>query len=457
MTDSLTSLHYAANGNIVNGQYVPGTDGFNLADVNDPSQLNSLPTGVKGLVYLGMVNGADATFQATVSSYAGDPNLYGFYLVDEPDPTGQWGTLATAANLKAESDWIHANLPGAKTFIVMMNMGTPEDPSYVNTYNPANTDIDLYGLDPYPVRPQFTGGVDYNVIPAAVNAAETAGIPLNDIVPVYQAFGGGDYTTYALPTASQEQQILSTWGAVVPTPAFDYAYSWGTQVGDSALVTSPDLQTVFSAHNAGTASSTTSSTSTTTSSTPTTTSTPTFSDTTMLATDSNGVTASVPVISSGSLDYTGSLDGTVHQVFSSGTDNVSATAAITSETVQFGSGDQAMSFTGPQTLTVTGGSGTDIVTAATGGDGFVAGLGTLDVFSGPGANAYLFHAGDGLLRIEDLSLSQGDTITVDKSLQGHLHESSDGSGGVMLTFGTRGHGIDIVNLTHLPRSAIHYA
>ena len=241
-TGPTTSLHYAPNGNIVNGVYTPGSDGFNLADVSSVDALNSLTAGVKGLVWLGMGDGATASFQSIVSQYIGNPNLYGFYLVDEPDPS-----QVSAANLKAESDWIHAHVPGAITFIVLQNFGTPENPSYLNTYNPANTDIDLFGLDPYPVRPQFPGGADYSVIPAAVAAAEAAGIPLSQIVPIYQAFGQAlpGNEGWTMPTASQEQQILATWASAVPAPQFDYAYSWGQQGGDSSLNSDPALQQVF--------------------------------------------------------------------------------------------------------------------------------------------------------------------------------------------------------------------
>jgi hypothetical protein len=237
MTDPTTALHYTANGNFVNGVYAPGADGFNLADVGSVSELNALPPGVKGLVYLGLTNGADANFQATVSAFIGNPNLYGFYIADEPG-------AGLAANLKAEADWIHANVPGAKTFIIEQNLSSDTNPDFV--YNPANTDIDLFGLDPYPIK---ASGVDYSIIPTAVSAAEGAGIPLADIVPVYQAFGGGGYSEWTLPTPVQEQQILSTWGSVVPNPAFDYAYSWGVQVNDTALSTDPGLQAVFAAHN----------------------------------------------------------------------------------------------------------------------------------------------------------------------------------------------------------------
>jgi hypothetical protein len=155
-----------------------------------------------------------------------DPNkskVYGFYLADEPG-------AGLAANLKAESDWIHANFPGVKTFMAEQNLGSETNPVFA--YTPANTDIDLFGLDPYPVQTNVPNNLDYNIIPLAVTVAEADGIPQNDIVPVYQAFGGGQYTTYILPTSAQEQQILSTWGSVIPTPAFDYAYSWGVQDGD---------------------------------------------------------------------------------------------------------------------------------------------------------------------------------------------------------------------------------
>jgi hypothetical protein len=53
-----------------------------------------------------------------------------------------------------------------------------------------------------------------------------------------------------MPTATQEQQILSIWGSVIPAPVFDFAYSWGVQSGDQALSTDPALQAVFAAHNA---------------------------------------------------------------------------------------------------------------------------------------------------------------------------------------------------------------
>jgi hypothetical protein len=242
MSDPTTTLHYTANGNFANGQYGPGADGFNMADISSASQLSEVPSGDKALVWLGMTGGVTAAFKAAVESFIGRGKVYGFYLADEPSPSA-----TTAANLKAESDWIHANDPGAKTFIIEENSSGNLTPKFY--YTPANTDIDLFGLDPYPVQTNVPNHYDLNIIPLAVKEAESIGIPQKDLVPVYQAFGGGGYASFILPTPAQERQILSEWGSMLPNPAFDYAYSWGVQDRDTALSEDSALQQVFAAHN----------------------------------------------------------------------------------------------------------------------------------------------------------------------------------------------------------------
>lgn len=252
----MTTLHYTAGNNFnAQGAYAPAAAGFNLADVSSVDEVNALPTGVKGMVYLDQGDGVTQSFIDALKPYVGNSNVYGFYLKDEPDPTGQYNTLVTAANLKAESDYIHANFPGAKTFISMMNMGASENPTFANTYNPTNTHIDFFGIDPYPVRSDMST-VDYSMIDKAVAAAESAGISADHIVPVFQTFGGGNWTDdsgghYVMPTAAQEQTMLAHWAAAIPNAAFDYAYAWGSQNGDTALESSSALQSVFLQHNTG--------------------------------------------------------------------------------------------------------------------------------------------------------------------------------------------------------------
>ncbi|BAB48130.1 hypothetical protein [Mesorhizobium japonicum] len=94
----MATLHYASGGSATD----VATTGFNLVDVSSVDELNALPAGTKGLVWLDEANGATSSFIQKVTPFIGNPNVFGFFLVDEPDPTGKWGTYATADNLKAD-------------------------------------------------------------------------------------------------------------------------------------------------------------------------------------------------------------------------------------------------------------------------------------------------------------------------------------------------------------------
>lgn len=249
------TLHYTSGG--------PGvaiaSAGFDLADVQSVEQLNALPPGMKGLIWLNESSGVTPRFIAKVRPFIGNPRLFGFRLCDEPDITGKYHSPAVSpAALKAETEWIRANVPGAVTFVTLMDMGSFEAPAFMNTFNPANTGIDLFGLDPYPVRGK---AFDLDFIDRTVEAAVAAGIPLDRIVPVYQAFGGGNWKTrtgaaadvYVLPTPDQAKQIFARWATYSPAPVFDFAYAWGSQNGDTKLGSaSPEaleLRLAFKAHN----------------------------------------------------------------------------------------------------------------------------------------------------------------------------------------------------------------
>ncbi|MFH1017046.1 MAG: hypothetical protein V1798_02550 [Pseudomonadota bacterium] len=276
----ITSLHYVAGGNGTDNFQTSLGLGFRLVDAGYPDQLNGLPSDVKALVWVGMCNGVDSEFTSKVDAWKGNSQLFAFYLMDEPDPSGvyQNGTVCMPASLKTESDYIHANLPGAKTFIVVMGYGdyqsTDNPPSYMPyapfhdptyEFNPATTGIDLYGIDVYPCRHRYIGtteapdGCMINEIPAFVAAAIASGIPQSAIVPVYQAYGNNPanpivWSTTLAPTADQEWRQLAAWGAVIPTPPFDYAYVWA-QFDFVGLSQLPDVQEVFASHNTATSPS----------------------------------------------------------------------------------------------------------------------------------------------------------------------------------------------------------
>jgi hypothetical protein len=248
----VTSLHYTPNGNFgPSGRYLPGADGFNLADVNADakSEMDRLPAGVRGLVWLGDCGGATASFRSATDAFAGDPKLFGFYVMDEPHLSA-----CPPAKLLAEDNWIHAHVSGAKTFAILEDLGSATRPTFAGSYTPRNSGLDLVGLDPYPVRSELSFP-DYAEIGLYVRMAEAQGWPRASIVPVYQAFGGGNYGDddngyWVMPTADQERQILAAWAAVVPDPVFDYAYSWGSQASDTSLDQSSAVQTLFAAKNA---------------------------------------------------------------------------------------------------------------------------------------------------------------------------------------------------------------
>ena len=47
-------------------------------------------------------HGVTQEFIDQVTPFLNNPKVFGFYLVDEPDLTGQWGPQANPADLKAE-------------------------------------------------------------------------------------------------------------------------------------------------------------------------------------------------------------------------------------------------------------------------------------------------------------------------------------------------------------------
>ncbi len=256
------TLHYTPNHNFAqDGTFLPAKAGFNLADVSSPGEIRNLNAGSSALVWIGRCDGADASFVRLVQEFSGAPRLFGFMLMDDPDPRPQAAVsnpshACIADNLRMESDWIHAHFPGVKTVIVLMNMGNAAQPSFKGTYNPANSHVDLFGLAAYPCRTD-RGGCDYDIIDRYVGAASDAGIPAGQIVPIYQAFGSGDWLTdtggrYIMPDDKQETAILARWRQRLPVPEMDMAYSWGSQSSDSTLGQSDRLQAVFAGYNGST-------------------------------------------------------------------------------------------------------------------------------------------------------------------------------------------------------------
>jgi hypothetical protein len=256
-----TARHYAPNANFPSNFDPKLTAcGFNLADVSSVGLLPFLPSGVKALFYVGNPNGVDTAFTTLMTNCAPFINsIFAFYLADtaDPDPAGNWGTFFTAANLKAQADYIHSTFPGTKTYIWLANLGSNYSPAYdqyngFTGYFPASTNIDYYGIAGYVVRDDLNNGYDLSTIGLEFNAAVAAGIPAGSIAPTYQTFGLGNWgAPYEIPTVLQLRQMIATWANFTPNPPFDYFYSWGPQNADTSLNALPALQVVAQQHNLG--------------------------------------------------------------------------------------------------------------------------------------------------------------------------------------------------------------
>lgn len=217
--------------------------GYNLHDTApDAAQVNALPYADKAVVYLGekCPSGATTAFRASVDALKTNPRVFAYFLSDEPD------NPACAAGAKAEADYIHANAPGQLAFIEL----TDYPGTYAAYGAPGATNVDLFGIDPYPCQ-RDTNTCDLADIDTQVNAALAAGIPRERLVPTFQAFGLT--STWFPPSAAQLQSILDRWASLVPTPVFDYAYTWacnfGCDANSASISTRTDWQNVLRAYN----------------------------------------------------------------------------------------------------------------------------------------------------------------------------------------------------------------
>jgi len=176
---------------------------------------------------------------------------------------------------------------------------------------------------------------------------------------------------------------------------------------------------------------------------------------TVMDSSSSG-SAAVPLIASGSQTDHPSATGTVQQLVSNGTNTVTSSGSVTGEAATLGIGAQKLVLVNPRQMVLTGGSGADTVTANSGLNRVIAGSGSFDVTGGSDATGYVLHAGGGSLTIENFDAGKGDTLTVDKALQGALTQASDGHGGTLLSFGIKQGSIDLIGHAALSPSNIAF-
>jgi len=240
------ALHYTPNADELAG---PAAIGFDLFDTGPGrADLAALGPGQRALVWVGGSYGECAPetswrrFRGIVKRLGDDRRVFGYFLYDEPD-------LDRCPRLQHEIRrrvrLIDRRAPAQRSFVVALDYG---DRAL------ARTGVDLVGVDPYPCK--IGRNCRYSQIDAAVAKARRRGIQRRQIVPVFQAFGQSCATAidvWRLPTAAELEAMLRRWDRLVPSPVFDFAYTWGRQrrYACPALADAPLLQSVMLAHNSG--------------------------------------------------------------------------------------------------------------------------------------------------------------------------------------------------------------
>jgi len=222
------------------GNQAAANYGYNLLDVGSASEADALPTGTRGLIWVGDYNNnscsweqSDATVRATVQAGVGDAKVWGYYISDEPDP---FACPNAYADHKARSDLIHSIHPGHKTLILVDSNSAQQTIDQMPHW--AGT-ADVFALDPYPC---YQGeACNYNWIDQVVAAANSAGLNYWGVAQAFQD------SIWRWPTTDELNQILAHWAASRETGIMTFAWTWS----GNTLSSKPDLLSVLQAFNAG--------------------------------------------------------------------------------------------------------------------------------------------------------------------------------------------------------------
>ncbi|GHP00953.1 hypothetical protein KSF_110000 [Reticulibacter mediterranei] len=220
--------------------------GYTLIDVGmDAATIRSLPAGTQAMVWVGNsqcssfdVNYTD--FKAFINAMGKDTTtnarIYGYNISDEPD-AGSCPQVVAA--IKRRADYIHSHAGGQGKIAYISITDFPYKPLV-----PAKTDVDIYGIDPYPCH-QNKNGCNLNEINNMVNAAVNAGIPESKLVPIYQAFGeectNPRRYQWSLPSPSEMRTVFARWDQVLPNAPIDVTYAW-RHPGDNNEDSCPTLK-----------------------------------------------------------------------------------------------------------------------------------------------------------------------------------------------------------------------
>jgi hypothetical protein len=211
--------------------------GWNLIDVSSKDEVDALPYGTRGLVWVGDWNNAtcsweisDARLTSKVVSMVGDRKVVGFYFSDEPDPIACPG----APRRHGQRSALIRRLDPAAFTVMVVRSNTATSASEVKLWGGAATYV---GLDPYPC--EKGEACDFTRMTRMIQAADSAHIAYWG---VQQAFA--DYH-WRWPTAAELTRIGAIWKASNATGSMTFAWKWK----NSRLAPHPALLAVLRRFN----------------------------------------------------------------------------------------------------------------------------------------------------------------------------------------------------------------
>jgi hypothetical protein len=222
-------------------------NGWNLVDVGSRSSADELPTGAKGLVWVGDYDNdscswemSEASLKEEVGAAVRDPKVFGWFFSDEPNP---YACPKAPTQHKARSHLIHSLDPGSRTVIVLDSNGfkgraTPDALAQLPLWKGA---ADYVGLDPYPCYQRSS--CDFSWIDKTIAAANAAGLNYWGVV---QAF---DDSSWRWPSAAELSHMLGQWAASRETGYMTFAWTWH----GNSLSNKPDLLDLLRRFNGGAA------------------------------------------------------------------------------------------------------------------------------------------------------------------------------------------------------------
>jgi hypothetical protein len=212
-------------------------DGFTVVDRGAfTDQLDALPPGVKGSVWLGAYDNNTCTWEKSddwirshVSAIAGHPAIAAYYLADEPHV---WECPNAPDQLQTRSGLVKSIDSGPPTFTVIQ----PHSPG--NPFTPYVGTVDVLGGERFPCS--HSGGCVMSNIDETIRLLDEARVPRYWVL--VQAFAD---SFYRMPTADELRQEFQHWRASRMEGYLVFSWNFGTD----NLERHPDLIDVLASEN----------------------------------------------------------------------------------------------------------------------------------------------------------------------------------------------------------------